>query len=200
MTNCAMFSSILHCYYVPMYCALYYWGTGMDTKMTRIKESRNLRVPIPVDLEFMLSSSGKIFISYVHRLLLHCITEWSIVDAFFSPLCDCLPQDYQSTIEKLKSFQQFADVEQQRQLESLIPAALTDISAINEKILTFLVMNLCYDASSGGITRLCDIMEQLIEFSESTSCVQEIRCGMYVRTYVHYCMNYVLYSMCSYSY
>lgn len=62
MTNCTVFSSMLHCYYVPMYYALYYWGTGMDTKMTRIKESRNLRVPLPVDLEFMLSSSGEILL------------------------------------------------------------------------------------------------------------------------------------------
>jgi len=106
------------------------------------------------------------------------IVEWSIVDTFFSPLCDCLPQNYQSTIEKLKSFPQFTGVEQQRQLNSLIPVTLTDVQEINEKILTFLVMSLCYDNSSGGITRLCDIMEQLIEFSESSSCVQEIRCGM----------------------
>ena len=117
---------------------------------------------------------------------MHCIliAEWSIVDTFFSPLCDCLPQDYQSTIEKLKSFPQFAGAEHQHQLKSLIPATLTDIDVINEKILTFLVMNLCYDTNSGGITRLCDVMEQLIEFSESTTCIQEIRCGMYVCMYV----------------
>ena len=109
---------------------------------------------------------------------LNFVTEWSIVDTFFSPLCDCLPQDYHSTIAKLKSFPQFAGMEHQCQLNSLIPPALTDISVINEKILTFLVMNLCYNTNSGGITKLCDVMEQLIEFSECPSCVQEIRCGM----------------------
>ena len=114
-------------------------------------------------------------------LIVHHV-EWSIVDTFFSPLCDCLPRDYYSTIEKLKSFPQFAGVEHQQQLKSLIPATLTEINVINEKILTFLVMNLCYDANRAGITRLCDVMEQLIEFSGSTSCIQEIRfgrCGIY---------------------
>ena len=117
-------------------------------------------------------------------MLYFFVTEWSVVDQFFSPLCDCLPQDYQSTIEKLKSFPQFAGAEQQRQLRSLIPTTLTDIRVINEKILTFLVMNLCYDTNSGGITRLSDIVEQLIEFSGSTGCVQEIRCGM-LHAYIH---------------
>ena len=121
-------------------------------------------------------------------MYIHCIfiPEWSIVDTFFSPLCDCLPQDYQSTIEKLKSFPQFVGSEHQHQLRSLIPATLTDIDVINEKILTFLVMNLCYDTNSGGITRLCDVMEQLIEFSESSSCIQEIRCGMYYAASSHH--------------
>lgn len=120
------------------------------------------------------------------------IAEWTIVDTFFFPLCDCLPQDYQSTIEKLKSFPQFAGIEQQHQLQSLIPPTLTDISAINEKILTFLVMNLCYESNSGGITRLCDVMEKLIEFSDSTSCVQEIRCGMYASHISYYITIYYI--------
>jgi len=45
---------------------------------------------------------------------------------------------------------------------------------INEKVITFIVITLSFSSTSGGMTRLCDIMDELIG---STSCVQEVRGG-----------------------
>jgi len=69
---------------------------------------------------------------------------------------------------------QFLAAEQQQQLNSLIPATLTDTKMINEKIITFIVITLSFSSSSGGMTKLCDVIDELIG---STSCVQEVRCG-----------------------
>jgi len=45
---------------------------------------------------------------------------------------------------------------------------------INEKIITFIVITLSFSSSSGGMTKLCDIIDELIG---STSCVQEVKHG-----------------------
>jgi len=93
-------------------------------------------------------------------------------------LCKLLPDDYQSTIEKLKSLPEFLGPEQQQLLDSLMPTTSMDVKIINEKIITFIVVTLSYNSSSGGMTRFSDIMDQLVG---SSSCEQEIRCGMVVR-------------------
>ena len=41
-----------------------YLGTGVNATMTRI-EQRSLHMPVSLDLEFMLSSSGKHILLYV---------------------------------------------------------------------------------------------------------------------------------------
>ena len=43
-----------------MYLSHMYLGTGVSTTMTKI-EQRSLHMPISLDLEFMLSSSGRYF-------------------------------------------------------------------------------------------------------------------------------------------
>ena len=95
----------------------------------------------------------------------------------FPLLCESLPVDHQSTIEKLKGLPEFAGSEQQQQLDTLIPAKLMDFKLINKRIITFIVVTLSYNTSSGGMTRFSDIMDKLMG---SSSCVQEIRCGMVV--------------------
>ena len=80
-----------------------------------------------------------------------------------------MPDDYQSTIEKLRLLPQLLGTEQQHQLNSLVPATLTDVKMINEKIITFIVITMSFSSNSGGMTKLCDIMDEL---TESTSCVQ----------------------------
>jgi len=80
-----------------------------------------------------------------------------------------LPDDYQSTIEKLRLLPQFLGTDQQQQLNSLIPTTLTDVKMINEKIITFIVITMSFSSSSGGMQKLCDIMDEL---TKSTSCMQ----------------------------
>jgi len=100
---------------------------------------------------------------------------WSIVDLSFPGLCKSLPDDYQSTIEKLKIIPEFQAGDQQQEISSLIPAEVTDVTMINERIITFIFVNLSYNSSSGGVTRFSDIMSELVG---SSSCEQEIRHGM----------------------
>jgi len=93
----------------------------------------------------------------------------------FPILCKSLPANYQSTIKKLKRLPEYIGSEQQKQLDSLMPTTSMDVKMINERIITFLVVTLSYNSSSGGMTRFSDIMDELVG---SSSCQQEIRWGM----------------------
>ena len=48
---------------------------------------------------------------------------------------------------------------------------------INEKIVTFLIVKLCYNGSSDSLVGLCDVMDILIVSKQSIGCVQQVRCG-----------------------
>ena len=56
----------------------------------------------------------------------------------------------------------------------------SDVRKINVKILTYLIMKLCYNGSSTSLVRSCDIMdESFINSTGTPTCVEQIRCGMY---------------------
>ena len=57
---------------------------------------------------------------------------------------------------------------------------------VNEKIVTFLIVKLCYNGSSAGLVGLCDVMSNLIESEELTQCVREALCGK-LPSYKHFC-------------
>ena len=62
----------------------------------------------------------------------------------------------------------------------------SDVRKINEKILTYLIVKLCYNGSSTSLVRSCDVMdESFINSTDTPTCVEQIRCGMY------YHLNYV---------
>ena len=63
------------------------------------------------------------------------------------------------------------------QLSKLI-ASSTDVRKINEKIITYLIVKLCYNHSSTGLVRLYDAMGELINQTGTPTCVQHIRSGM----------------------
>jgi len=69
----------------------------------------------------------------------------------------------------LRTLPQFLGAEQQQQLNSLIPATLTDVKEINERIITFIVITMSFSSSSGGVMKLCDVMDEL---TDSITCVQ----------------------------
>ena len=76
------------------------------------------------------------------------IIDWTSLDEHFSQLCNCLPDDYQSTLVKLKSVPQLSDDDHQ-QLGTMISSSCEAI-LVNEKIVTFLIVKLCYNGSSGS--------------------------------------------------
>ena len=96
----------------------------------------------------------------------------------FPLLCKCLPDDYQSTLVKLKSVPQLSDDDHQ-QLGTMISPSCQAIQ-VNEKIITFLVVKLCYNGSNSSLVRLCDVMDYLIESNESTAadCMLQVGPGM----------------------
>ena len=56
----------------------------------------------------------------------------------------------------------------------------SDVRMINAKILTYLIMKLCYNGNSTSLVRSCDIMdESFINSTDTPTCVEQISCGMY---------------------
>jgi len=50
----------------------------------------------------------------------------------------------------------------------------------NEKIITYLIVKLCYNGSSGSsdsLAKFCDVMDNLVESGEMADCVREVLCG-----------------------
>ena len=55
---------------------------------------------------------------------------------------------------------------------------------INEKIITYLIVKLCYNGGDvAALVGLCDMMDKLIDSTDTPTCIQEIRHGMYVHSY-----------------
>ena len=99
----------------------------------------------------------------------------TILDEHFSLFCNCLPDDYRSTLIKLKSLSQLSNDDHQ-QLHSMISSS-HEVQLVNEKIVTFLIVKSCYNGSSSGLVGLCDVMDNLIVSKQSASCVQLVKYG-----------------------
>ncbi|XP_065894306.1 uncharacterized protein [Dysidea avara] len=104
------------------------------------------------------------------------LSDWTILDEHFSLLCNCLPDDYQSTLVKLKRLPQLSNDDHQP-LGTMISSSC-EAQLVNEKIVTFLVVKLCYNGNSGSLVGLCDVMDNLLESDQSTGCVQQVRCAI----------------------
>ena len=102
--------------------------------------------------------------------------EWRVLEEHFNSLCNSLPHNYQLTIDKLMAIPQFKDGEQ---LNKMITSSSADVRKINEKILTYLIVKLCYNGSdTDSVTLTCDVMDKLINSTDNTpTCVQQIRHG-----------------------
>ena len=108
----------------------------------------------------------------------------------FSSLCNTVPHNYQLTIDKLRNMVQIIK-DDGEQLTKLI-ISCTDVRKINEKIITYFIIKLCYSGSDTSLVRFCDVMDELIDPTGIPTCVQKIRHGMYISVYV--------YILCSISY
>ena len=104
----------------------------------------------------------------------------------FASLCDTVSHDYHLTIEKLKMMPSLL-VDEREQLVKLISSSSSvDDRRISNKIITYLIVKLCYNySSSSTLIRLCNVMDELIDPKDSAVCLQQIRYGKYIAMYVH---------------
>ena len=111
--------------------------------------------------------------------------EWRIFGDYFASLCDTVSHDYHLTIEKLKMMPSSLIDEKEQLIKLLSSSSLVDVKRISNIIIAYLIVKLCYNSSSNStLVRLCNVMDELIDPKDSAVCVQQIRHGKYVATYV----------------
>ena len=112
-----------------------------------------------------------------YYIFVYVFVEWRVLRDYFNSVCGTLPDNYQLTIDKLKSSPQL--LKNEGELLSKLISPSTDVRKINEKIITYLIVKLCYSGSSTDLLGFCDVMDGLIDSIETRTSVQQIRCGMY---------------------
>ena len=79
-------------------------------------------------------------------------------------------------------------------IKLLSSSSSVDGTRISNKIITYLIVKLCYNnSSSSTLERLCNVMDELIDPKDSAVCVQHIRHGKYVATYICTYIHIILY-------
>ena len=102
----------------------------------------------------------------------------------FQSLCSVLPHNYQLTIDKLKTIPRLLkDVGEK--LGKLISSSSADIRKINEKIIIYLIVKLCYNDSDTSLVRLCDLMDESIDSTDTPTGMHQIR-------YCEYMLNLII--------
>ena len=109
--------------------------------------------------------------------------DWRVMEGYFQSLCNVLPHNYQLTIDKLKTIPQLLK-DGGEQLSKLISSSSADVRKINEKIITFLIVKLCYNDSDTSLVRLCDVMDESIDSADTPTGMQQIR-------YCEYMLNLI---------
>ena len=104
--------------------------------------------------------------------------EWRIVEDHFKSLCSVLSHNYQLTIDKLKTIPRLLK-DGGEQLSKLISSSSPDVRRINDRIITYLIVKLCYNDSNNSLVRLCDVIDELIDSTDTTNGIQQTRCGEY---------------------
>ena len=112
---------------------------------------------------------------------------WAILERRFNLLCDTLPHNYQLTIAKLKTMPHLPKdegVHFSKLISSLSSSSSTDIKKINGKIVTYLIVKLCYSGRDNSSVRLCGVMDKLNSSTDSASSIQQVGYGEY--SYIPY--------------
>ena len=86
---------------------------------------------------------------------------------------------------KLKSLPQLS-TEDYQQLGTIISSPSCEVQLVNEKIVTFLVIQLCYNGNGGSLVELCNMMDSLVE-PELAGCVREVLFGKLDTIYTVLC-------------
>ena len=124
--------------------------------------------------------------------------DWRIVEDHFKSLCSVLLHNYQLTIDKLKTIPQLLK-DGGEQLSKLISSLSPDVRMINESIITYLIVKLCYNDSNTSLVRLCDVMDESIDSTNTTSGTQQIRCGEYILCKEKHDKEYRVVNICKFS-
>ena len=112
--------------------------------------------------------------------------EWSVLTGQFSSLFNALPYNYRLTIDKLRNMVEIIK-DDGEQLSKLITSSSTDVRKFSEIIITYVIIKSCYNGrDSTSLVKLCDVIEELIDSTSTSTCVQQIRHGRYICVYVHY--------------
>ena len=110
--------------------------------------------------------------------LVYIFSEWRVIEKHYISLCNTLPCNCQLIINKLCAIPMlFKDGREQF---SKLMSSLTDSRNFSEKIITFLIIRLCYcnNGNSTSLVKLCDVMDELIDPTGTPTCMQQIRSGM----------------------
>ena len=117
-------------------------------------------------------------------------TDWRVVEEYFKLLCSVLPQNNQLTIDKLKTIPQFLKDEGE-QLSKIISSSSADVRKINEKIITYLIVKLCYNESDTSLVRLCDVMDESND-THTYGMMYIYLLHLVVGLHIHYIRNCIL--------
>ena len=101
-----------------------------------------------------------------------------MIEGYFQSLCSVLLHNYQLTIDQLKTIPQLLK-DGGEQLSKLISSS-ADVRKINEKIITYLIVKLCYNDSDTSLVRLCDVMDESIDSTDTPTGMQQIRYREYM--------------------
>ena len=111
--------------------------------------------------------------------------EWRRVEDHYKSLCSILPHNYQLIIDKLKTMPQFLK-DGGEELSKLTSSSSADVGKINEKIMTYLIVKLCYNNSDTSLVRL---MDESTDSTDTTTGIQQIRCSEYSYVCKNICGN-----------
>ena len=92
----------------------------------------------------------------------------------FQSLCSVLPHNYQLTIDKLKTIPQLLKDGGEQLSKLILSSSSADVRKINEKIITYFIVKLCYIDSDTSLVRLCDVMGESIDSTDTPTGMQQI--------------------------
>ena len=104
-------------------------------------------------------------------------SEWGFLEDQFCLLCNIPPYNCQLNTDKLKVIAQL-NQDGKAQISKLISSS-TDVRETNEKIITYLIVKLCYNGSDTNLARLCDVIKEMNDSTNTAFCTQHITCGKF---------------------
>lgn len=104
-------------------------------------------------------------------------SEWGFLEDQFYSLCNTPPYNCQLNTDKLKVIAQL-NQDGKAQISKLISSS-TDVRETNNKIITYLIVKLCYNGSDTDLAKLCDIMKEMNDSTNTATCTQHITCGKF---------------------